>query len=134
MIPKIRAWDKITKSITNVSALYYGSDFTYISYAVLTGGKLLYGPDHRIEDDFILMQSTGLKDKNGVEIFEGDIVEIIYDGKPFIGVIVYDQEETDFKATNGKEEYGSDFQYLGGNDSNEVIGNIYENADLLEEK
>ena len=79
-----------------------------------------------------LMQYTGLEDKNGVEIYEGDIVETVYNGEVFAGVVVYDLSEVDFKVTDGKEKYGRNFQYLAGNDENEVIGNIYENPELLE--
>lgn len=77
-------------------------------------------------------QYTGLKDKNGVEICEGDIVETVYNGEVFAGVVVYDLSEVDFKVTDGKEKYGSNFQYLAGNDENEVIGNIYESPGILE--
>lgn len=82
--------------------------------------------------DYTLMQSTGLFDKNGVEVFEGDVVEIIYGYEPFIGVVVYDLGETDFKATNGNEEYGNNFQYLTVGESIEVIGNVHQHPDLLE--
>ena len=81
-----------------------------------------------------LMQYTGLKDKNGVEIYEGDIVETVYNGEVFAGVVVYDLSEVDFKVTDGKEKYGRNFQYLAGNDENEVIGNRYENPGLLKEE
>ena len=78
-------------------------------------------------------QYTGLKDKNGVEICEGDIVETVYNGEVFAGVVVYDLNEVDFKVTDGKEKYGRNFQYLTGNDENEVVGNIYENPELLKD-
>ena len=77
-----------------------------------------------------LMQYTGLEDKNGVEIYEGDIVETVYNGEVFAGVVVYDLSEVDFKVTDGKEKYGRNFQYLTGNDENEVLGNIYENPEF----
>ena len=40
---------------------------------------------------------------------------------------------TDFKATNGHDEYGNNFRYLGVNDSIIVIGNVYQNPELLKE-
>lgn len=79
------------------------------------------------------MQSTGLHDEQGVEIFEGDIVEIIYDGESFTGVVVYDLGETDFKATNNREDYGNNFQYLTVGESIKVIGNVHQHHELLED-
>ena len=69
----------------------------------------------------------------GREVFEGDIVEIIYDSEHFTGVVVYDLGETDFKATNNHEEYGNNFQYLTVGESIEVIGDIHKNPELLED-
>ena len=79
------------------------------------------------------MQSTGVYDKHGVEIFQGDVVKIIYDEEPFTGVVVYDLGEADFKATNGHEDYGNNFQYLTVGESIEVIGDIHKNPELLED-
>jgi len=73
------------------------------------------------------------KDKNGKEIYVGDIVEIVYDGVLETLMIVFDLEELDFKATNGKEEYGKNFQYLSCCDEVEVIGNKYEDIKLLKQ-
>lgn len=72
-------------------------------------------------------QYTGIKDKNGVEIYEGDIVRLIYDNIEHIYQIIFDKEELDFKATNGEKNYGKNFQYLGCCEEIEIIGNIYEN-------
>ena len=135
MIPKFRAWDKVKRSIILVSEIVYSSDLSYINRVTLDGRdhKMLYGSETRQEDDVVLMQSTGLHDQNGVEIFQGDVVKIVYDGEPFTGVVVYDLEETDFKATNGNEDYGNNFQYLTVGESIEVIGNVHQNPELLGE-
>ena len=77
-------------------------------------------------------QYTGLKDKNEKRIFEGDICEMVYDGISHIYVIVWDNEEQDFKGTNGKENYGRNFQYMGCCEEIFVLGNIFDNPELLE--
>nr|DAK83708.1 MAG TPA: YopX protein [Caudoviricetes sp.] len=76
-------------------------------------------------------QYTGLNDKNGKKIFEGDIVRLVYNGNEHIYQVVYDVTELDFKATNGREEYGNNFQYLTCCEEVEVIGNINDNPELL---
>ena len=75
---------------------------------------------HTKETDHILMQYTGLKDKNGTEIFEGDIVEEKVPGK------VYRKTEVKWN----RSDLGFYF-YNSGTDFIEVIGNIYENPDLI---
>lgn len=77
-------------------------------------------------------QYTGLTDKNGVKIFEGDVVRVVYDGGENIFVVVWDNDELDFKATNGKENYGpGGFQYMPCCDEVEVIGNIHDNSEFM---
>lgn len=78
-------------------------------------------------------QYTGLTDKNGVKVFRGDIVRTVYDGVENVFVVVWDNDELDFKATNGRGNYGSGgFQYLPCCEEVEVIGNIHDNPELLE--
>ena len=133
MIPKFRVAFK-NKIFGEVGSIdFIDKTVTIPVYDKLDGEYL--GDDVYVLDQSVLMQSTGLFDDSTPkkEIFEGDIVETIYSGELFTGVIVYDQEETGFKATNGRNEYGNNFCYLGGNDSIIVIGNIYENPELLKE-
>jgi hypothetical protein len=80
--------------------------------------------------DYELMQYTGLKDKNGREIYEGDIVRVRQPWNTNIPEIV------DEVVCNGPTDwswgpFGNIFQALTYDDDTEVIGNIYENSELL---
>ena len=81
-----------------------------------------------------ICQYTGLTDKNGRKIWENDICEMVYDGVVNTYVIVWDKDELDFKGTNGKEDYGGNFEYLGCCEEIITLGNIFDNLDLLEVK
>lgn len=79
-----------------------------------------------------ICQCTGLKDKNGKLIWENDVVRIVYNGIEHIYKVIWDVSELDFKATNGKENYKSNFQYLPCCEEIEVIGSAIDNPELLE--
>lgn len=113
MIPKLRAWDKQDERMRTVSSINFAHEVISCKFAELKPFDLV---DEFSIDDVILMQSTGLKDKNGVEIYEGDIVKTF--GANIYVVEFYDGKFnpiSDLEASNWK-----------------VIGNIYENPELLE--
>ena len=105
------------------------------------GHHLVYDPtdEPAFIDQKTVSQYTGMKDFNGKEIYEGDIVEIhegdiakiACEGFEKKYVVVFDDSELDFKATNGTEEYGSEFEYLQCCDKVDVIGNRWDNPELL---
>ena len=125
MRPEFRAWTEEGK------AMYYGVYPFRDDALLLSYDEIAF--DEVPASDFILMQSTGLKDKNGKEIYEGDIVRFsLTDGFNYVanedGVVTYKLGA--FYVVNGLTEY-----LISDINTNkvEVIGNIYENPELLGE-
>lgn len=121
---KFRAFDKDLKQILKVKEIDFEHRIVTLKISKLAIKKI---PFENVE----LLQYTCLKDKNEKEIYEGDIFvhnnqkfEVIYDGTRFIGV------DSD-RSGNGYVCY-VDSHYKDGSSSIEVIGNIYENPELLE--
>ncbi|WP_203268011.1 YopX family protein [Streptococcus uberis] len=144
MIPKFRAWGKNgnypgTQSEkfemfydVSVVTTYQGkeqhviADFGMYNESEYNGTEIL---------DYQLMQSTGLFDKNGVEIFEGDVVNAydtdrnegrIYKTTNLIGIVTYRENAFCLKQGNVLTDLWVHSEEV------EVIGNIYENPELIE--
>ena len=128
MKPKFRVWDKQFKKMDNdIGEMHFeDGEFKYI------GDDVHY---KRLPEDIILMQSTGLFDKNGREIFEGDIAQFedCYTETDFLyvntGIVEWSQGS--FTITNRYSvEMGDllDGEFLDV----KIIGNIYENKELLD--
>ena len=119
---KFRAWNRKSHRMLTVG-----------SFDTINSGQTprrLKGPEIDMlvyvkVDDCILMQYTGLKDKNGVEIYEGDILRGI-DIWTYPGVVTFDKEVGAFVWTWGEEWGRIEYCFLG------IIGNIHENPELLE--
>lgn len=124
MIPKYRAWDKENQIMLDVSLI----DF---KKRVLVGEHFEFGETNFISFDKIeLMQSTGLFDRNGKEVFVGDIVKCtrgchheVYLEKEYGGTFIGGMPAVYLKGLN--EGYA-------WTEAEEIIGNIYENKGLLE--
>lgn len=126
MIPKFRAWDKECMKMANVTDINYKGNWVVDEPHVVLDTRCDLLPFDEVE----LMQSTGLKDKNGVEIFEGDIVKTLgADLEVTFSTIKFEEGAfcVDYK------DLGTEFDFLYFVDSPlEVIGNIYENSELVE--
>lgn len=133
---KFRAWDKQSSTMQPVQHLLYGAGrLRSVAYEHSLATHL---PEHNI----VLMQFTGLRDRNGADIYEGDIVQSTdfhYDGSdtPFIGLVKFhDSEWQMWHRDDMPSRKQSDGAYhlgviRGNDDELEVLGNIYENPELL---
>lgn len=135
MIPKYRAWDKARNEM-NYKIMVGNCDLSDRNWTC----PIIWNEEKKrwlsFDDDYkCIMQSTGLKDKNGKEIFEGDIVQFedCYEVSDFLyintGIIEWCQGG--FHVTNRDSVLMEDL--LDGDSLDvTIIGNIYENPELLE--
>ena len=165
---KFRAWQKYHEKMLEVTGITlddYGKlESVYTLHPYQAPKRIVYSKwrddfwlyDKEGESSLELMQYIGLKDKNGREIYEGDILllhQFLFDGHEFenelIGEVVYDQEICSFVLRNIRnadvkkymgyrehEDCGNIpiFNFYGlHEESFEKLGNIYENPELLEE-
>ena len=140
MTPKFRAWgverypglkqpaSKMHRNVSVVTTYPEGITFILTNFS-------MWGDDEysgSIIDDAILMQSTGLKDKNGKEVFVGDIIKCtrgclheVYIEKEYGGTFIGGMPAVYLKGL------GEGYAWT---EHEEIIGNIYENPELLEDK
>ena len=133
MVQKLRAWDKNQQIMRGVRGLFWTKN-SLVAHCSPMGNKFDEFFTTILNDgEYHLMQSTGLYDKNGVEIFEGDIVRIsMRIGKrttTSIGAVEFDKNEVCFRIRN---ELGGHYVTVFHTRYFDVIGNIYQNQELLE--
>ena len=117
---RFRAWLKEDKEMVDVEEInFYNGEFDFIGDATTWMCK---------SNDCVLMQSTGLRDKNGKEIFEGDIIDS-EDGI-LSGVVEFRPDLGMFVSTLIK--YNNFERLCNVADSVHIIGNIYTNPGLAE--
>lgn len=139
---KFRAWDKENLQFVTVMSIHYATKKPYIC---TTREKYSSALRRLVFEKIELMQYTGLHDNNGKEIYEGDLIQW---NKPFGSIAevkfghwdngeIYEANEWGygwycvFKYSHKKRIYDQ-YQQLYGQDI-EVVGNIYENPELLKE-
>lgn len=122
MIPKFRAWDRTRNEMIDVDEIHFDNgQLDFIGDAITFMRKA---------NEIELMQSTGLLDKNGKEVFVGDIVKCtrgcpheVYLEKEYGGTFIGGMPAIYLKGI--KEGYA-------WTEAEEIIGNIHENQDILE--
>jgi uncharacterized phage protein (TIGR01671 family) len=131
---KFRAWDKINKCIRNVWGLNWSFDGKKLK-SIIAVDPVINSEYMLREGDFELMQYTGLKDKKGKEIWEGDILEsyknMIFKEQGKQKRVVEFKDGAFTIVTVNLSIVTEDCS--GGSFEPKVIGNIYENPDLLKE-
>ena len=130
MILKYRMWNEIISRLHSVDGLYFDREVVQYKDEVGVSRFIKF-------KNTILMQSTGLYDENGKEIFEGDIVQFedyyIESDLPYINRGIVEWSQGQFTITNRASVVMEDLpdgEFLDLT----IIGNIYENPELLQEQ
>lgn len=134
---KFRAWDRERQRMLHFGepCLNTNSPTTYLCFPMIDeSGKEVYDPDSMWDspdDRMVMLEYTGLKDKNGKEIYEGDIVQ-------FTAFKVIMRQEVSWGAIfhetqMGDTHSGAGFEIMDLSDPStcEVIGNRYQNPELI---
>ena len=145
MIPKFRAWLKEERKMYPVYTINFTPEGELESVVPINTEEHKtnkhYWPDPEKPDNIILMQSTGLKDINDKEIYEGDVIKVsnglcdIDEENPFV-VVKWDEEAGGYTMKDFTGEF--DALNIGWQIADklvrvEVVGNIYENPELVKE-
>lgn len=123
---KFRAWDKDKREMRDVTGINWYDEYIWVDETPMSGDKLPI-------ESTPLMQYTGLKDKNGKEIYEGDVVRLDeYEDGMGEWQVVFDEASFFLEQLGAGDEVRCEI--LGTCDSTkdvEIIGNIYDNPDLI---
>ncbi|HEL0682469.1 TPA: hypothetical protein TUW62_001275 [Streptococcus equi subsp. zooepidemicus] len=128
MIPNFRVYNKATKSMYLVKTISYPLRTVHCinKHGLYLSEETFY----LTREEIVLMQSTGLKDKNSVEIFDGDVVNFMVPNQMISGTYQIRQ------AKSGEWRLDNRVQgrplYISGSYHCEVVGNVWEDGDLLE--
>ena len=127
MIPKYRAWDSAKKEMFKDTFAITESG----QVVVVEQESVASSPDYVFVDHLVIMQSTGLKDKNGKEIFEGDVVKI---AKDVYSEPTYYEVVRHYGGAYRLESKQQGCELWLRHTNCEVVGNVYENQEYLKKR
>ena len=129
-VSKMVHFDSYDKILGNARNFDYCEEYGELVFEIKEFPGIGNIPSEYDMDNIELMQYTGLKDKNGKEIYEGDILELVSTIGINRGKVIVELKE--YQGDRGKEFGYQFYSYLPNNA--EVVGNIYENPELLEKE
>ena len=131
-----RAWDKEYETMVDNWDM-----FSFVGELMEFLKLMSVKQSEQDSSNYILMQWTGLEDKNGKQIFEGDIIKSPYiktAGANNQGEVFWDESSAKFNIrgfSNGSNDCPWDAFWCNSDlEEMKVVGNIYENPELLEEQ
>ena len=136
-IPDYRVWVKKEKKM-------YGIEYDgYVDYIRACGEPDALGTDVQIIDEtgtyqsysfdeVEVMEYTGRKDKNGIKIYEGDVLYYRLLEQNYL--VQWDNHNAKFSAVGGRNTFDSNAYRASAFDQMEIVGNVYENPNLMEGK
>ncbi|WP_249204964.1 YopX family protein [Levilactobacillus brevis] len=122
MVPKFRVWNKIDSEYTDEINAVMSLDGSHIWWDIHDSGEMEYEDN---PDNYELEQSTGLKDVNGKEIYENDLIRLTDDLEDPIYKVIFDEDKFEIIGGGVCYDLGEEFMDC------EVIGDIHNNPELL---
>lgn len=129
MVRKFKVWDKDENKMWDVETLYIEDEWV----KAMDGS--IYNMTKDLTRNYCLTQSTGLKDMNSIEIYEGDIIEFKYPYDKRIktkGVIVWNDNKACFGISMEETTEQYELYRITAENYLTVIGNKFQNPELLE--